>query len=86
MNGDQAAGPADTGVTWAVGKQSHTTQFVDGVGVPGVNVPVVLSTGETFTLFVPVDVYAEGADRVRQVIQADVDRHMAVAGLTGTAG
>ena len=76
----------DGPVTWEVGKQSHTTLFADGQTTEGVNVPVILSTGETFTVFVPRDTYSEGPEVVRGVLQAAVDNHAAIGGLTGQAG
>ena len=78
--------PMPQPVTWSVGRQSHATQFNEVTPVTGVNVPVVLSTGETFTVFVPDDTYRQGTAAVRELIQRDVDAHVAVANLTGTAG
>lgn len=76
--------PDNDSVTWEVGKQFHTTQ-PNQAGPPtsGVNVPVVLSTGESFDLFVPDDVYRD-PETVRQAIVEAVNRHVAVANLTGT--
>lgn len=75
---------ADGPVTWTVGTQVHLSKFDEaGQAVPGVNIPVKLSTGEVFDVFVPATVY--GPDAALEAITAAVNDHVAVARLTGTA-
>lgn len=72
-------------VTWSVGRQNHLSKPTPEGLVPGVDIPVTLSTGETFVVFVPMDTYAQGVDTVRGIIQAEVDRMVGVARLSGEA-
>lgn len=72
-------------ISWTVGKQTQTTgRLPNGQYGPGVDIPVTLSNGDEFTVFVPAAEYTN-INFVKAAIQSAVMHHVAVSTLAGTA-
>lgn len=71
-------------VTFTVGVQRHESRFNEaGIAETGVAVPVTLSTGEAFVVWVPDATYRDVA-ATKQLIADEAAHHAEIGGFTGT--